>query len=77
MARESKEARNTRIHEEALKEFDEVQEAQADERRQCVEDRRFASIAGAQWEGPLSEQLKGRPQMEFNKVQSAVVRIIN
>jgi len=77
MARENKEARNTRIHEEALKEFDEVQEAQADERRQCVEDRRFASIAGAQWEGPLSEQLKGRPQMEFNKVQSAVVRIIN
>ena len=77
MARESQTTREQRIHAEAMTEFDEVQEAQADERRQCVEDRRFASIAGAQWEGPLSDQLKGRPQMEFNKVQSACVRIIN
>jgi hypothetical protein len=77
MPRESKSARLKRIHEEALREFDDVHSASIDERRQCQEDRRFVSIAGAQWEGPLGDQLEGRPKMEFNKVQMSVVRIIN
>jgi len=77
MPRESKSARHQRIHAEAMSEFDDVYSSCRDERIQCTEDRRFASIAGAQWEGPLSGILEGRPKMEFNKVQAAVVRIIN
>ena len=77
MPRESKTARLARVHEEALREFDTVQSASFDERRQCAEDRRFTSIAGAQYEGPVGEMLEGRPKLEFNKVQTSVVRIIN
>lgn len=77
MPRESKSARKMRIHEEALTGFDVVQTACLDERTQCSTDRRFTSVPGAQWEGPLGEQLEGRPQMEFNRVQMAAVRNLN
>lgn len=77
MPRESKSAREQRIHEEALTSFDDVQSASIEERQQCSTDRRFSSIAGAQWEGPLGEQLEGRPKMEFNKCQMSVVKVIN
>lgn len=65
------------IHEEALHEFDLIQSAQSDEREQCYEDRRFYSIAGAQWEGKLGEQFQNKPKFEVNKIHLAVIRIIN
>jgi hypothetical protein len=77
MARLSAEDRLKQIHKEALKEFDDIQAAQRDERRQCYEDRRFYSISGAQWEGPLGEQFENKPRFEFNRVHLAVIRIIN
>lgn len=48
-----------------------------DERVQCLQDRRFYSVAGAQWEGPLGEQFANKPKFEMNKVHLAVIRIIN
>ena len=77
MARLSNEDRLKQIHKEALKEFDDIQAAQRDERRQCYEDRRFYSVAGAQWEGPLGDQFENKPRFEFNRVHLAVIRIIN
>lgn len=65
------------IHAEALAEFDAIQSAVQQERLQCLDDRRFYSIAGAQWEGPLGEQFDKRPRLEFNKVHLAVIRIIS
>ena len=65
------------IHETALIQFDTVQEALYQERKQCLEDRRFYSIAGAQWEGNLADQFKNKPKFEVNKVHLAVIRIIN
>ena len=50
------------IHETALIQFDTVQEALYQERKQCLEDRRFYSIAGAQWEGNLADQFKNKPK---------------
>lgn len=73
----SKTERLTKIHEEALQEFDRIQTALHDERMQCLEDRRFYSIAGAQWEGALSDQFENKPRFEFNKVHLSVIRIIN
>ena len=67
MARPSKEQRLAAIHQEALTEFDNIQSALRDERLQCLQDRRFYSIAGAQWEGPLGEQFENKPKMEVNK----------
>ena len=73
----TKEQRLTDIHQEALKEFEKVQTASRDERLQCLQDRRFYSIAGAQWEGPLSRQFENKPRLEVNKIHLAVIRIIN
>jgi hypothetical protein len=65
------------IHAEALVEFDNIQSSVRDERQQCLDDRRFYSIAGAQWEGELGAQFENKPKMEVNKIHLAVTRIIN
>jgi hypothetical protein len=77
MSQQTKEDRLQAVHAEAVKEFDRVQAAMRDERLQCLEDRRFYSIAGAQWEGPLGDQFENRPRLEFNKTHLAVIRIFN
>lgn len=64
-------------HQEALALFDDIQGAVKDEREQCLEDRRFASINGAQWEGPLGEDYENKVKVEVNKVRLAVRRVIN
>jgi hypothetical protein len=73
----TKEERLRGVHERALREFNRVQSALRDERKQCLADRRFYSIAGAQWEGPLNDQFENKPKFEVNKVHLAVIRIIN
>lgn len=65
------------IHTEAMAEFDAIQSALRDERMQCLQDRRFYSISGAQWEGQLGEQFESKPRFEVNKIHLAVIRIIN
>lgn len=77
MARMTKEERLNQIHDEAIREFDSIQTAIRDERLQCLQDRRFYSIAGAQWEGPLGQQFENKPRFEVNKIHLAVIRIIN
>jgi len=77
MARKTKEERLHDVHQEALAEFDNIQSALRDERLQCLEDRRFYSISGAQWEGPLGEQFENKPKFEVNKIHLSVIRIIN
>lgn len=65
------------VHAEAMLEFDRIQTAVRDERMQCLSDRRFYSISGAQWEGAQGEQFANRPKFEFNRVHLAVIRIFN
>lgn len=77
MARQTKEERLASVHQEAISEFDDVQSSMRDERLQCLQDRRFYSIAGAQWEGPLGTQFENKPRFEVNKVHLAVIRIFN
>lgn len=77
MARPSNAQKLASIHQEALREFDQIQTAVREERLQCVQDRRFYSIAGAQWEGPLGEQFENRPKMEVNKIALAIQRIVS
>lgn len=73
----TKEQRLANIHSEAMAEFDNIQSAVRDERLQALQDRRFYSIAGAQWEGPLGDQFDNRPKFEVNKIHLAVIRIIS
>jgi hypothetical protein len=77
MPRESKDAMLARYHAEALEEFGQIQAVMRPERMLCLEDRRFYSIAGAQWEGQLSEQYANRPRFEVNKIWNGVKRIIS
>jgi hypothetical protein len=65
------------VHQDALQEFDDIQSAMREGRLQCLEDRRFYSIAGAQWEGNLAEQFNNKPRFEVNKIHLSVMRIIN
>lgn len=73
----SKEQRLAAIHEAAVRDFDMVQTALRDERLQCLQDRRFYSVTGAQWEGPLGIQFENKPRLEVNKIHLAVIRIFN
>jgi Phage P22-like portal protein len=77
MARQSNQDRLDKIHREAMREFDDIQAAVREERLQCLEDRRFYALAGAQWEGPLGRQFENKPRFEFNKVNLAVLRVVN
>ncbi len=73
----TKEQRLNTVHQEALACFDRIQSSVRDERLQCLRDRRFYSIAGAQWEGPLNTQFQNKPMMEFNKIHLSIIRIFN
>lgn len=77
MARKSQEVRLQELHAEALEEFNDIQAASRQERLQCLQDRRFYSIAGAQWEGDVGDQFEARPRFEFNKVHLAVIRLFS
>lgn len=77
MARPTIEQTLADVHAAAVKEFDVVQSAQRDVRKECLQDRRFYSIAGAQWEGDLQAQFDNKMRFEFNKVHLAIIRIIN
>ena len=69
--------KQAKIHEQAVREFDRVQTTLYKERKQSLEDRRFYSIAGAQWEGALGEQFENKPRLEVNKVHLSVIKIFN
>jgi len=58
MARLTKDQRLANVHQQALNDFDNCQTVMRDERLQCLQDRRFYSISGAQWEGPLGDQFE-------------------
>ena len=73
----SNDQRIANLHTEALAQFGDIQSAMRDERLQCLQDRRFYSLAGSQWEGPLWDQFENKPKFEVNKIHLAVIRIIN
>jgi len=77
MARIPNDQRLANLHSDALRQFNDIQTALRDERLQCLQDRRFYSLCGAQWEGPLYDQYKNKPRFEVNKIMLAVIRIVN
>lgn len=77
MPRPTKEERLAKVHQTALSRFDDVESSSHDERLLSLQDRRFYSISGAQWEGEYSQQFENKPKFEVNKIHLAVIRIIN
>jgi len=77
MARIPNDQRLANLHADALRQFNDIQTALRDERLQCLQDRRFYSLCGSQWEGPLYDQYENKPKFEVNKIMLAVIRIVN
>jgi hypothetical protein len=73
----SKEQYLNNLHTDALEQFNDIQTALRDERLQCLQDRRFYSLAGSQWEGPLWDIYENKPRFEVNKIMLSVIRIVN
>lgn len=73
----TKEDRLAEVHEEALREFNRAYDPQQEVRLQCLQDRRFVSVPGAQWEEGLARQFENRPRFEVNKIHMSVMRIFN
>ena len=61
---------------EALSMFGNISDAQQEERALALQDRRFVSIAGAQWEGDWQQQFQNSIMVEVNKTAQGVEKII-
>lgn len=77
MARPTTEQRLAKVHQEALAEFNRSQSSSRDVRAQSLYARRFVSVPGAMWEGPLGNQFENKPKFEVNKIMLALTRIYN
>jgi len=74
---QTKAERLAKVHAQAMREFVVTEGPVRDERMMCLADRRFASVTGAQWEGPLGRQFENKPKVEVNKVLLSIIRIFN
>lgn len=77
MGRPSNAERLAAKHSFFYADFDKIQTSVRDVRIQCLGDRRFYSVPGAQWEGPVGDLFENKVRFEFNKTHLAVLRIIN
>lgn len=73
----TKKDRWEKVWEKATACFDRAYGPQQQIRLASLEDRRFAFVDGAQWEGGLGSQFENRPRFVVNKVQKAVRRIVS
>lgn len=65
------------VHQRALDRFDAIWAEQEDERAECLDDRKFATIRGAQWDDDWGAQFENAPRMEVNKTHKELVRIFS
>jgi hypothetical protein len=63
------------VHARALKRFDAIWTVQRDERAESLDDRRFCTIRGAQWDDEWTSQFEGAPKMEVDKTSKELERI--
>ena len=75
--REDESEKNIAIFEKIIKNINDAQTKEYDTRSECLQDRRFYSIRGAQWENDIGEMLGNRPKIEINKVHKSIVRIFS
>lgn len=73
----TKQERLAGVWERATSRFDRAYAPQQQIRLASLEDRRFAFVDGAQWEGGLGAQFNNRPRFVVNKTQKAVRRIVS
>lgn len=74
---EEESEKNIAVFERIIKNINDAQTKEYDTRSECLQDRRFYSIRGAQWENDIGEMLGDRPKIEINKVHKSIVRIFS
>lgn len=74
MARKTKQERMAGIHETALACFSAAHAATEDQRDLSAEDRRFHTVAGAQWDGAIGAQFENKIKIEADKVHRQILR---
>ena len=52
-----------KIHQESMADFNKAVSSQREQRDQSLKDRRFYSIAGAQWEDEYGAQFENKPKL--------------
>jgi len=78
MDSEEKPNKLNEIHSEALREFNRAQSVHCELREECKSDRKFATVAGAQWEsGDYADYFDKRIRLEVNKVGQSLTNITN
>jgi hypothetical protein len=66
------------VHERALKRMDAIWSVQQAERAECLDDRRFYSVRGAQWDDEVwANAFTNAPKLEINKTHKEVIRILS
>lgn len=65
------------VHARALKRFDSIWLVQQFERAECLDDRRFLTIRGAQWDDQWGAAFENAPKPEINKTHKEYVRILS
>jgi hypothetical protein len=74
MSRISKADKLKDVHAQALRSFSLSQSATEDQRSVSLNDRRFHTVSGAQWDGPIGAQFENRIRLEADMVHKAVKR---
>lgn len=74
---EEESEKNIAVFERIIKNINDAQTKEYNTRSECLQDRRFYSIRGAQWENDIGEMLGDRPKIEINKVHKSIVRIFS
>jgi len=74
MARQNKTDRLKDVHSQALRSFGLSFSATEDQRDVSMIDRKFHTVAGAQWDGAIGEQFKNRIKLEADGVHKQVKR---
>lgn len=76
MADESGQNDLLKLHRDAMSQFDDITEAEKDQRSQGIEDIQFSQVAGHQWDERAAEVRKNRPRYEINKVALPVAQLV-
>lgn len=72
---EAAERDHVETHRRAMARFDSVAVPQSEMRQWSLEDRRFTTIQGAMWEGPLGLQYENAPRPEVDKITKGLEKI--
>src|SRR5690349_5480288 len=65
------------VHARAIARFDAIWKTYKVACFESLEDRRFYSVIGAQWDDAWSQQFENSPRMEVNKTHAAIMRIVS